>query len=391
VTDPSLLASLRNGAWLDAQEFDPLAFAVPGIIPEGLTLHVGAPKIGKSWMVLAHSLAIASGGYTLGRIQVGPARPVLYLALEDGDRRLQERCRRLLGPGEPIPALLDYITRVEVGRVLDTIVAWLSSYGTMRPLVVLDTLGKVMPPALQGESAYQRDYRVGNALLLLCDRHPGMSLLVNHHDRKASSDDFVDSVSGTNGLAGAADTIVVLCRDRNETAGLLKVTGRDIPEGEYALQFRDGYCWQLDGDDLGAAADRAQKVRATTRATAAVGDRMIDVVLYAYGHPDGVRRGEVAQALEVEPDTAGVYLARAVEMGRLKRAARGLYTPVTSVTSEGQGTEIPGQGLIGAPAERNTERNSVTSDGRRAGGESPGQSDALPERNEHNTAREGDR
>lgn len=335
MTDTDLLAGLHNGAWLDAQEFDPLSFAVPGIIPEGLSLLAGAPKVGKSWLVLDCAIAVASGGVALGRVPITQARPVLYLALEDGHRRMQSRCRKLL-QGQPIPGLLDYVTRVEVGRVLDTIAAWLESYGTLRPLVILDTLGKVMPPALQGESAYQRDYRIGNALLLLCDRHSGMSLLVNHHDRKAGSDDFVETVSGTNGLAGAVDTILVLCRDRHETAGLLKVTGRDVPEGEYALTFRDGYCWQLDGTDLGDAAKRAQKVRATTRATAAVGERMIDVVLLAYANPDGVRRGDVAKALEVEEDTAGTYLARAVQLGRLKRAARGLYIPVTSVTNNGQ-------------------------------------------------------
>jgi len=136
-----------------------------------------------------------------------------------------------------------------------------------------------------------------------------------------------------NGLAGAADTVVVLTRSRHEEEGLLKVTGRDVPEGEYAVRFKDGAVWELDGDDLAAAREKAQKVRATTRATAGAGDRMLDVVLYAYAHPEGVRRGDIAKALDLDPKVAGVYLARAAEAGRLKRAERGLYTPVTSVTS----------------------------------------------------------
>ncbi|MDP8969802.1 MAG: AAA family ATPase, partial [Actinomycetota bacterium] len=101
-----LLAGLKNGEWLDAQEFPALTFAVPGLIPEGSTLLVGPPKIGKSWFVLACALAVASGGRALSTIKV-EQRPVFYLALEDGDRRLQERCRILL-PGEPIPAAFDY-------------------------------------------------------------------------------------------------------------------------------------------------------------------------------------------------------------------------------------------------------------------------------------------
>jgi hypothetical protein len=325
-----LLATLRTGAWLGAQVLPPLAYAVPGLIPEGSVLLVGAPKIGKSWLVLAVGLAASDGGKALG-IDI-PKRPVLYAALEDGDRRLQERCRRLLAD-DPISPEFQYLTMIEPGRVGDTIAAWIYWHQEPPPLVILDTLGKVLPPAVQGETTYQRDYRVGSALKRIVDEVPGATLLINHHQRKAGAEDFVDAVSGTAGLAGAADTVIVLSRDRQEAAGLLKVTGRDVAEGEYAVTFKDGAVWELDGHDLEVAREKAQKVRATTRATAAAGDRMLDVVLYAYEHPDGVRRGDVAKALKLEPSVAGVYLARASKAGRLQRAERGLYTPVTSVTS----------------------------------------------------------
>jgi hypothetical protein len=136
---------------------------------------------------------------------------------------------------------------------------------------------------------------------------------------------------------------------------LLKVTGRDVAEGEYAVTFKDGAVWELDGHDLEAAREKAQKVRATTRATAGAGDRMVDVVLYVYEHPDGVRRGDVAEALHMDPKAATVYLTRAVDSGRLRRAERGLYTPVisvTSVTSEG------------ADNTNNTDNTPVEGDGR---------------------------
>jgi RecA-family ATPase len=107
--DP-LLAGLRDGAWLDRQEFPPLAYALPGVIPEGSVLLVGPPKIGKSWFVLTVALAAATGGRALS-IAI-PRRPVLYLALEDGDRRIQDRCRKLLR-GDPIPREFEYLTRFE--------------------------------------------------------------------------------------------------------------------------------------------------------------------------------------------------------------------------------------------------------------------------------------
>jgi hypothetical protein len=165
-------------------------------------------------------------------------RSVLYLALEDGHRRLQDRCRRLLA-GHPIPSEFQYLTMIEPGRVNDTITAWIHWHQDPPPLVILDTLGKILPPTQPGEDRYQRDYRIGTALKRIVDGLPGMTLLVNHHDRKANADDFVDAVSGTHGLAGAADTIIVLASDRQEAAGLVKVTGRDVAEGEYGhLQGR---------------------------------------------------------------------------------------------------------------------------------------------------------
>jgi hypothetical protein len=75
--DVDLLAGVHDGAWLTGQDFPDLRFAVEGLIPEGLTLLIGPPKAGKSWLALALLLAVASGGVALGVIKT-PARRVLY-------------------------------------------------------------------------------------------------------------------------------------------------------------------------------------------------------------------------------------------------------------------------------------------------------------------------
>jgi hypothetical protein len=334
-----LLAGLRDGAWLDAQHFPPLAYAVPGVIPEGSVLLVGPPKIGKSWLVLTVALAAATGGRALS-IAV-TQRPVLYLALEDGDRRLQDRCRKLLH-GDPIPREFEYLIRVEQGRIVGTIASWLDLQHGAPPLVILDTLGKVMPPALLGESSYQRDYRVGTTLKRIADEHTGMTLLVNHHDRKASADDFVDSVSGTHGLAGAADTVIVLTRSRHEISGLLKVTGRDVPEGEYALQFAGGFLWDLDGADLDEAASRARQARQS----AGLGDRSAEIIAFVADNPPRVT---IAQVEEKFGKDARRYLKRLADSGRLLRLSRGLYTTVPSVPLSHSQVSEGEQGANGTP------------------------------------------
>lgn len=335
--DDNLLDGLRNGTWLHQQQFPELAFHVPEVIPEGSILFVGPPKVGKSWWLLGTGLAIASGGKALGDLDV-EQRPVLYLALEDGDRRLQSRCRILLGPTAPIPAAFEYMTRVRPGLVVPTIRAWMGSHPGAKPLVMLDTLGKVMPPTNPGESAYQRDYRVGSALKELADDHPGSAVLVNHHDRKAGADDFVDSVSGTHGLAGAADTIVVLSRARHETVGSIKVTGRDVEENEYALELSNGGVWTLVGNSLASAAAAATQ----KRATAGLADRTAEIFAFVSQHPGGVRAGEVEDKFGADSRR---YLSRMADAGRLVRKARGLYTAVPSVPlSQDQGS---GNGTTG--------------------------------------------
>ncbi len=326
--DAALLEGIRNGVWLDAQDFPPLRYAVPGLVPEGLSILVGPPKIGKSWWTLDSCLAVASGGYALGRIPVGASRPVLYLALEDSDRRLQDRCRQLLD-GVAIPPRFEYTTRCQPGEVTSMVATWLCQHPGDQPFVVIDTLGKAMPLASQSETVYQRDYRIMTELKELCDGAAGSSIVVNHHDRKASADDFVDVVSGTNGIAGGADTVLVLSRDRGEHAGLLRVTGRDIPEGAYALTLVPGTWWRLDGDNLEEAANAAR----SAKASAGLGDKSAAIIAYIGQHPKGVRAEDIASGLDLQTSVVRVYLQRLHDSRRIERQNRGLYTPVISVMS----------------------------------------------------------
>ena len=341
--DGHLIAGARDGVWLTAQDFPALAWAVDGLIPEGLSLLVAAPKAGKSWLALAVLLAVAApAGIALGAIKTGPARRVFYLALEDSDRRIQERCRALLGEGEPIPDLFCYQTRIEPGAVLGTVDAWMGRYPDTA-LIVIDTLGRVMPPAWQGESAYQRDYRVGAALKARSDAHPGLSIIVSHHDRKAAVDDFVDSVSGTHGLAGAADSIMVLARRRQAADAVLKVTGRDVPEDEYALTISDGRSWQASGASLAAAADRARQ----RKDAQALSPTMTEVLAAVRAHPEGIRAGDLTGQFGAAVYT---YLARLVDAGRIDKLERGLYVPLSEVSevsdSQVSGPEISNTGLL---------------------------------------------
>jgi len=260
-----------------ALEFPPPRWAVPGILAEGVSLLAGPPKVGKSWLTLGLALTIAAGGQALGAIDVAPG-PVLYLALEDTPRRLQTRMRKLL-QGRPAPAGLTLATTCptlpEGGE--QQIAAWLDRHLDAR-MVVLDVFAKIRGPSSHGASAYDADYTAVGRAKRLADTY-GVAVVLVHHVRKAAADDFLAEVSGTNGLAGAADATLVLKRSRGTADGQLHITGRDVDEDELALAFDPptGH-WQLlpgPAGDHGVSEPRAAVLRwlrehgpAATRAVA---------------------------------------------------------------------------------------------------------------------------
>ena len=97
VTTPTGSALYLQPAGPVSWELPPVRWTIPEILPEGLTLLAGKPKLGKSWLALSVALSIAAGGVALGTQPVAKG-DVLYLALEDNARRLQSRARRLLDP-----------------------------------------------------------------------------------------------------------------------------------------------------------------------------------------------------------------------------------------------------------------------------------------------------
>ncbi len=317
------LGAMFDGPWLDAQEFPPLEYAVPPIIPEGFGLLVAPPKVGKSWLMCDIGLAGAAGGSALGRISVR-RRPVLYLALEDGQRRLQSRSRRIMS-GQAIPAEIYFVTKAKPAEVIPMVAEFLNRYGDQRPLVILDTLGKARPPRPPGADLYAWDYAIGTQLKNVIDTAPGATLIAVHHTRKTETSDFVDSVSGSQGIAGSADFVLVLSRKRHSDEALLSVTGRDVAEAEYALKVTDGV-WRLDGSDIAAAAATAETRREQNR----LGDRALEVLAFV-NQRDTFTKAADLEAIGIDPAQARVYLNRLADSGRIQKTGRGQYRSVTSV------------------------------------------------------------
>jgi AAA domain len=320
----ALLASALQG-----MTFAPVRYVLPGYVPEGVTILAGKPKAGKSWLALDLCLATAAGRFTLGTLKPFPG-DVLYLALEDNPRRLKRRLAKLMqGMESKWPDRLTLQTewrRADAGGI-DDIEEWCQSVPEPT-LIVVDTLEKIRPLQNGKTQAYSADYQAITGLQRLAAER-GLAILICHHVRKMEADDPFDTISGTLGLTGAADTILVLKRQSGGVT--LHARGRDIEESETAVQFNRDTCrWSI----LGAAADvhRSNERAAILKALGEAG-------------PDGLAVSEIMVATgSTNRNATDQLIFKMKEAGEVRRIKRGIYALGKDAGKIGQKERFEGQG-----------------------------------------------
>lgn len=224
----------------------PIRFITGELIPQGLHILAGAPKIGKSWLALQICLRVASGE-TLWRFPTARGT-VLYLCLEDSFSRIQNR---LFGITDEAPGNLHFATMSEViGEGLENqIEDFLKSYPDT-VLVVIDTLQRIRKVNTDA-NPYASDYRDIGILKQLADKHR-IAILLIHHLRKMNDDDPMNMISGTTGISGATDSNFVLKKDkRSSNSATLFCVGRDIEYRELQLEFdKEAHIWNVLSDSV---------------------------------------------------------------------------------------------------------------------------------------------
>lgn len=248
-TQPKNILKTTSAHDLMTMEFPEPRWAVPGLISEGYVILAGRPKRGKSWFALGLALAIASGGHALGKIKVEQGE-VLYLALEDNMRRLQNRIKTISDERNPIPKELHLVTDIKPLREggAEAIKEWLKEYPNTR-LLIIDTIShpKVTPPKTKGGDAYQEDYRFGSWLQKIARDH-NLCIFGLMHTKKSEAEYAVDKILGSTGITAPADEIMVIdSAAKGRASAILHVTGRDVPNQELALHFENGL-WSILGE-----------------------------------------------------------------------------------------------------------------------------------------------
>jgi hypothetical protein len=292
---------------IEHEVFPDPKFAVPELLPEGLTFLAGAPKIGKSFLALNIALAVAAGGKALGSIAVSQG-DVLYLALEDTKRRMQKRIKTLIDP-DPFPPRLHLVhNSPKLSQGLEAAVsAWLSEHPAAR-LVVIDTLARIRKQWGKHADAYAEDTQAAEQLQKVAFHH-SVCTFVLHHVRKAEALDPLEMVSGTFGLTGGADAVLVLKRSRGQTDATLNITGRDIEEAELALNFSNG-AWDL----IGPAEEYA------------LSQTRLEVIQLLKQAKEPLRPKIIAVELGRSEASLKMLLSAMVEDGQVRQTDRGLYT-----------------------------------------------------------------
>ena len=216
---------------------------IDGLLYPGTYLFVGAPKLGKSFLMAQLAYHISTGT-PLWNYPVRKGT-VLYLALEDDYSRLQKRLYQMFGT-ESTENLYFSVSASQLGSGLDE---QLQNFVQEHPdteLIIIDTLQKVRE--VGGDSySYANDYDIIARLKQFAD-NSGVCLMLVHHTRKQKSDDPYDMISGTNGLLGAADGAFLLQKEkRTANAATLDVSGRDQQDQRlYLNRNPEKLIWELE-------------------------------------------------------------------------------------------------------------------------------------------------
>ena len=234
-----------SGEELADMRLDPVRFCVEGLRPEGLSILGGAPKAGKSWLVLDLGIRIARGEPLWGF----PTKKgdTLYLCLEDSLNRVQDRLNRIT---DDPPDNLFFA--VSAGTIEDGLCEQIKNFQQNHSelaLVVVDTFQVVRSGGT--EISYAGEYTEVRLLKALAEELR-IALLLVHHLRKKRDKDPLNMISGSTGISGAADAVYVLDRkNRNNLRATLTCTGRDIEQRKLFLNFDSERCrWDCDLDDV---------------------------------------------------------------------------------------------------------------------------------------------
>lgn len=282
------------------REFAPLVFLVDGILAKGhLAMLGGRPKSGKTWLLLQLAQAVDTGRPFLGRTT--RRGRVLYVALEDGERRISQRCRLLKWQPEQA-AVLFTIARIDGDMGAGPGVAQLAQLAADFDLIIVDTL----IAALSGRANENDNAQMGEIMNALAQiaHDSDTAVLLNHHTGKGIAEDVFNLLRGASALRGGYDVGMVLDRKRGEREAVLHMESRDVDLSELTIrQAESGAGWECLGDG-----NRIKTIRA--------GRAVVEAMTL---HGDGMSADQLAALMDKAKATIYEQLRLAERDGLVRR------------------------------------------------------------------------
>lgn len=287
-------------------------FVVDGLLPTGLGVFAGASKIGKSFGVLDICFGVANGSPVLGGM-VCEQGDVLYLALEDTSTRLRTRLDSLepdrgSWPWDSLTIYsMDMVADVRLGVLMTE---WAESAERPR-LVAIDTITRF--GGLGERSGYAAEVAWMSKFHDFASKYDIAVLGVTHTNQMKleEGDDWFNKISGTTGIIGTADNVMLLDVKRGENEGHLRIEGRDMDPTEYAVR-KVGPWWQQTSQIRGRR-----------------GDLSVEIADYVILNGE-VTTAQVAEHFSISSDKASQYLGRIRKNGMISNVKRGVWTSARS-------------------------------------------------------------
>jgi hypothetical protein len=294
-------AARTTTAELLASSAPPVRWVIPDYVGEGLTILAGGPNSGKSWLALDWAIAVASGVPAMGSVACERG-DVLYIDLENGERRIRSRLETFFSRGKP-PRLrgLQWLNEAaEDQNLVEILDDWRRAAEAPR-LVVIDAPHRWRQPA--NHRYDDLDSAPLSELRRWANGHP-LAVVCLLRGRKAPAREAKEAAA--NAIFACADSVLQL--DRNAGGATLDVCGRDVAEKKMALSFAEGR-WSL----LGEAADVSLSVERM---------KILDVLR---DHDGEMFPRDIAQVLDAPANNIRRLLFSMARDGEVTRSWLGLY------------------------------------------------------------------
>lgn len=308
-------------AILEAQHPLP-QWLVHGLIPEGLTIVGGLPKVAKSYFAYDIALACAGKGLGLGHFSVERGR-VAYLAIEDDPGDTQQRMIELR-PNLTNVGDLFFLHGEAVPTITEGLVDYLRAKVTAHALslVIVDPLSYVYDPKVGKQTDSFREAKDMLLPLRQLARELHFCLIFVDHRRKQGKDDadVFQTLYGSVAKYAVADAMIMMIRRDDEVT--LHCRGRKIKDQVIAceLNFYEGHAyWKVHGTNDAYASDSLKNkiVNAFKEAERLTHRRTLslaDVLLFA----------ELEQTPQMK-ETLRIIMFRMCRDGLLIKADRNLF------------------------------------------------------------------